>query len=212
RPGIGATASILSQYLQELDISVDKQVATGLLYGIRSDTRDFSRNVTPQDLINAAFLLPLTDNSLLDQIMSPSLSEETLDILGTAIANRKIQSGYLFSNVGFIRNRDALPQAADLLITLEGVNTALIYGISDEAIIMSARNRDVRLHIGNVLKEAFGTMGEAGGHPTMAAAVIPLSFFSLAKSKVDLLSLVTEPLLGRFANIVGLESEVRNGI
>jgi len=29
---------------------------------------------------------------------------------------------------------------------------------------------------------------------------------------VDLLSLVTEPLLGRFANIVGLESEVRNGI
>lgn len=120
RPGIGATASILSQYLQELDISVDKQVATGLLYGIRSDTRDFSRNVTPQDLINAAFLLPLTDNSLLDQIMSPSLSEETLDILGTAIANRKIQSGYLFSNVGFIRNRDALPQAADLLITLEG--------------------------------------------------------------------------------------------
>ncbi|HPX73602.1 MAG TPA: bifunctional oligoribonuclease/PAP phosphatase NrnA, partial [Methanoregulaceae archaeon] len=212
RPGIGATASILSQYLQELDIGVDKRVATGLLYGIRSDTRDFSRNVTPQDLINAAFLLPLTDNSLLDQIMSPSLSEETLDILGTAIANRKIQSGYLFSNVGFIRNRDALPQAADLLITLEGVNTALIYGISDEAIIMSARNRDVRLHIGNVLKEAFGTMGEAGGHPTMAAAVIPLSFFSLAKSKADLLSLVTEPLLGRFANIVGLESEVRNGI
>ncbi|HNQ30799.1 MAG TPA: DHH family phosphoesterase [Methanoregulaceae archaeon] len=212
RPGIGATASILSQYLQELDIGVDKRVATGLLYGIRSDTRDFSRNVTPQDLINAAFLLPLTDNSLLDQIMSPSLSEETLDILGIAIANRKIQSGYLFSNVGFIRNRDALPQAADLLITLEGVNTALIYGISDEAIIMSARNRDVRLHIGNVLKEAFGTMGEAGGHPTMAAAVIPLSFFSLAKSKADLLSLVTEPLLGRFANIVGLESEVRNGI
>jgi len=212
RPGLGATASILSQYLQELDISVDKRVATGLLYGIRSDTRDFSRNVTPQDLNNAAFLLPLTDSALLDKIMSPSLSEETLDILGTAIANRRIQSGYLFSNVGYVRNRDALPQAADLLITLEGVNTVLVYGISDEAIIMSARNRDVRLHIGNVLKEAFGTMGDAGGHPSMAAATIPLSYFNLVKSKEDLLSLIMEPLISRFTDIVGLESEGRNGV
>jgi nanoRNase/pAp phosphatase (c-di-AMP/oligoRNAs hydrolase) len=212
RPGLGATASILSQYLQELDISVDKRVATGLLYGIRSDTRDFSRNVTPQDLNNAAYLLPLTDSALLDQIMSPSLSEETLDILGTAIAHRKIQSGYLFSNVGYVRNRDALPQAADLLISLEGVNTALVYGISDEAIIMSARNRDVRLHIGNVLQEAFGTMGDAGGHPSMAAATIPLSYFNLVKSKEDLLTLITEPLISRFTAIVGLENEGRNGV
>jgi nanoRNase/pAp phosphatase (c-di-AMP/oligoRNAs hydrolase) len=212
RPGLGATASILSQYLQELDISVDKRVATGLLYGIRSDTRDFSRNVTPQDLNNAAFLLPLTDSALLDQIMSPSLSEETLDILGTAIAHRKIQSGYLFSNVGYVRNRDALPQAADLLISLEGVNTALVYGISDEAIIMSARNRDVRLHIGNVLQEAFGAMGDAGGHPSMAAATIPLSYFNLVKSKEDLLTLITEPLISRFTDIVGLENEGRNGL
>jgi nanoRNase/pAp phosphatase (c-di-AMP/oligoRNAs hydrolase) len=212
RPGLGATASILSQYLQELDISVDKRVATGLLYGIRSDTRDFSRNVTPQDLNNAAFLLPLTDSVLLDKIMSPSLSEETLDILGTAIANRRIQSGYLFSNVGYVRNRDALPQAADLLITLEGINTALVYGISDEAIIMSARNRDVRLHIGNVLQEAFGTMGDAGGHPSMAAATIPLSYFTMVRSKEDLLSLIMEPLISRFTDIVGLESEGRNGV
>lgn len=212
RPGLGATASILSQYLQELDISVDKRVATGLLYGIRSDTRDFSRNITPQDLNNAAFLLPLTDSALLDQIMSPSLSEETLTVLGTAIARRTIQSGYLFSNVGYIRNRDALPQAADLLISLEGVNTAIVYGISDEAIIISARNRDVRLHIGHVLQEAFGAMGDAGGHPTMAAATIPLSYFHLIKSKEDLLTLISEPLISRFTDIVGLEKEVRNGV
>ncbi|MCE5298937.1 MAG: DHH family phosphoesterase [Methanoregulaceae archaeon] len=212
RPGLGATASILAQYMQELDISVDKAVATGLLYGIRSDTRDFSRNVTPQDLNNAAFLLPLTDSDLLDQIMSPSLSEETLDVLGTAIAHRKIQSGYLFSNVGYVRNRDALPQAADLLISLEGVNTALVYGISDEAIIISARNRDVRLHIGNVLQEAFGNIGDAGGHPSMAAATIPLSYFNLVKSKEDLLSLIMEPLISRFTDIVGLENEGRNGV
>ena len=209
RPGVGATASILTQYLQELDVPVDKRVATALLYGIRTDTKEFKRNVTPQDLNYAGFLLPLTDADLLDKIMSPSMSQETLDVIGKAIQERKIQSGYLFSNVGFVMNRDALPQAADILITLEGVNTALVYGITDNAIVISARNRDIRLHIGNALSEAFGEMGDAGGHPNMAAAALPLHFFNNVENKEELLKLVIEPILEKFKNLVGLENEDR---
>ncbi len=207
RPGMGATASILTQYLQDLDVPVDKKVATGLMYGIRADTRDFRRNVTPQDLNYVAFLLPLADNDLLDKIMSPSLSKETLDVLGKAIQNRVIRSGYLFSNVGYIRNRDALPQAADYLLNLEGVNTALIYGIGDTGILLIARSRDVRINLGTVLAEAFGEIGDAGGHPNMAAAVIPLTYFSMVDDKEKLLSLVIDPILKRFENIVGLEKK-----
>jgi nanoRNase/pAp phosphatase (c-di-AMP/oligoRNAs hydrolase) len=207
RPGVGATASILTQYLQELDVPVDKRVATALLYGIRTDTKEFKRNVTPQDLNYAGFLLPLTDADLLDKIMSPSMSQETLDVIGTAINKRKIQSGYLFANVGYVMNRDALPQAADILITLEGVNTALVYGITDNAIVISARNRDIRLHIGNALSEAFGEMGDAGGHPNMAAAQLPLHYFGKVENKAQLLEFVIEPILQKFKNLVGLENE-----
>jgi nanoRNase/pAp phosphatase (c-di-AMP/oligoRNAs hydrolase) len=212
RPGMGATASILTQYLQELNLPVDTSVATALLYGIKADTRDFSRNTTPQDLNYAAFLLPLTDSELLGKITSPSISQETLEVLGNAIRNRRIRSGYLFSNVGYIRNRDAVPQAADLLINLEGVNTAVVYGIGDRRITISARNRDIRLHIGNVMAEAFGNIGDAGGHATMAAAVIPLSYFSMVKNKDELLSLVIEPILHKFMEIVGLEDEETNEV
>jgi len=207
RPGVGATASIFTQYLQELDVPVDKRVATALLYGIRTDTREFKRNVTPQDLNYAGFLLPLTDADLLDKIMSPSMSQETLDIIGKAIHERRVQSGYLFANVGYVMNRDALPQAADLLITLEGVNTALVYGITDNAIIISARNRDLRLHIGNALSEAFGDMGDAGGHPNMAAATLPLHYFMKVEDKARLLEIVIEPVLKKFRSLVGLENE-----
>lgn len=208
RIGIGATASILTQYLIELDLPVDKKVATALLYGIKADTRDFRRNVTPSDLNYAAFLLPLTDGELLAKITTPALSEETLDIIGKAINNRKARrGGYLFSNVGYIRNRDTLPQAADMLINLEGVNTALVYGISDEMIYLSARSKDVRLHIGNTISEAFGQMGDAGGHATMAAAAIPLSFFSKVKNKEELLSLIIDPLLHEFTRVAGIEDE-----
>ncbi len=212
RPGLGATASILTQYLQELDIPVDKRVATALLYGIRADTKDFKRNTTPQDLNYAGFLLPLTDAALLDKIMSPSLSQETIDILGKAIQNREIVSGYLFSNVGYVMNRDALPQAADLLITLEGVNTALVYGITDTSIIVSARNRDIRLHIGNALAEAFGDIGDAGGHPNMAAATLPLHYFTRVEQKAELLNITIAPILQKFKTLVGLENEGKKNV
>jgi len=207
RPGLGATASILTQYLQELDIPVDKRVATALMYGIRADTKDFKRNATPQDLNYAGFLLPLTDADLLDKIMSPSLSQETIDILGKAIQNKQVISGYLFSNVGYVMNRDALPQAADLLITLEGVNTALVYGITDTAIVVSARNRDIRLHVGNALAEAFGDIGDAGGHPNMAAATLPLHYFGRVEQKAELLNITIDPILQKFKTLVGLENE-----
>jgi nanoRNase/pAp phosphatase (c-di-AMP/oligoRNAs hydrolase) len=207
RPGVGATASIMTQYLQELDVPVDKRVATALLYGIRTDTKELKRNVTPQDLSYAGFLLPLTDAELLDKIMSPSMSQETLDVIGKAIHERKVQSGYLFANVGYVMNRDSLPQAADLLITLEGVNTALVYGITDSAIVISARNRDIRLHIGNALSEAFGDMGDAGGHPNMGAASLPLNYFGKVDDKEKLLGIVIEPILQKFRTLVGLENE-----
>lgn len=207
RGDVGATATIFAEYLKELGIPFSRKVASALFYGIRADTRDFRRGVTPLDLEYAAFLIPFADAELLDRITSPALSQETMDILGIAIRNRKVRSGYLFSNVGVVRNRDALPQAAELLITLEGVNTAMVYGISETTIIVSARNRDIRINIGNVLHEAYGDIGDAGGHATMAAAAIPLNFFSAVKSKEDLLMLVQEALLRRFMKVVGLEKK-----
>ena len=132
-----------------------------------------------------------------------------IDVVGTAIKERSIQSGYLFANVGYVMNRDALPQAADILITLEGVNTALVYGITDTAIVISARNRDIRLHIGNALSEAFGDIGDAGGHPNMAAAMLPLHYFGKVENKVQLLEFVIEPLLKKFKDLVGLEKTAK---
>jgi nanoRNase/pAp phosphatase (c-di-AMP/oligoRNAs hydrolase) len=212
RHDVGACATILTEYLKELNIEPDEKVATALLYGIRADTKQFRRNVSPSDLEYAAFLLRYSDADLLEKIMSPQYSHETMDIIGAAIRNRKTRNGYLFSNVGYVRNRDALPQAADLLINLEGISTALVYGITDESIIMSGRNRDLRLNLGNVMSEAFSDIGDAGGHATMAAASIPLHVFTNVREKEDLLHLVIDPVLQNFYRLVGLmedgESEV----
>ena len=51
----------------------------------------------------------------LEQVESPSMSPETLDVLAEAIQNRQVQGSHLVSNAGFIRDRDALAQAASIL-------------------------------------------------------------------------------------------------
>ncbi|HJJ55037.1 MAG TPA: DHH family phosphoesterase [Methanocorpusculum sp.] len=209
RPEAGATSSIMTQYIQELYLPLSTKVATALFYGIRSDTNEFQRNVHPQDMHNAAYLLPFTDKALLEIIMTPSVSKETLDIIGKAILNAEVKQGYLFSNVGYIHNRDALPQAADHLLNMEGVNTALVYGITDTAIVCSGRNRDVRLHLGDVMKEAFSHIpgASAGGHATMAALSISLSAFVLAKDKDALLDMIARPAMAYFEKTVGIKDE-----
>lgn len=206
QPNVGATSTTMTKYLQELNLPISPELATALLYGIRTDTLEFKRNTTSADLTAAAFLYPMANHEMLNQISSPSMSTETLDILGGAIKNRQIKGSYLLTNVGMIRNRDALPQAADYLLNLEGITTAICYGVSEDNIYISGRNKDIRVNLGETLRAAFGKSGSAGGHAESAGAQIPLGVFSGA-SREALMELAEEAVTKRFLEVVGFEVE-----
>jgi len=206
RPNIGATATIMTKYLQELEIPIKTELATALLYGIKVDTDDFRRNTDPADMTAAAYLFPLANHDILDRLETPSKSTESIDILGEAIKNRQIKGSYLISNVGTIRDRDTLAQAADYLLTLEGITTTLIFGLGEDTIYISGRSRDDRTNIGKIMADAFGT-DKAGGHATLAGAQIPLGVFSGAKDKQTLLKLAEEAVVKRFLTVIGMLKE-----
>jgi nanoRNase/pAp phosphatase (c-di-AMP/oligoRNAs hydrolase) len=205
RPNVGATSTIMTKYLQALDISIDKELATALLYGIRTDTQEFKKNAYSSDLTAAAFLYPLTDHEILSRLETPPLSIETLDVLAEAIRNKKIKGSYLISNAGFIMDRDVIPQAADYLLNLEGISTVITFGLNETHIYISGRSNDIRLGIGDVLSEAFSDIGSAGGHADMAGAQIPLGIFSGIRDKETLLKLSEEAVTKRFLRAAGME-------
>jgi nanoRNase/pAp phosphatase (c-di-AMP/oligoRNAs hydrolase) len=207
RPDVGATSTIMTRYVQELDFEVSSNLATALLYGIRTDTNEFKRNTSAVDLTSAAFLHAFAEQDLLAQIESPSMSPETMDVLGEAIRSRHIEGTYLISDVGFIHDRDTLPQAADHLLKLEGISTVLVFGMTEERIHISARSKDIRVNIGDVIARAFGDIGSAGGHQRSAAAQIPLGIFMGIKDKATLLKLADEAISRRFLAAVGVEEE-----
>lgn len=206
RPNIGATATIMTKYLQDLEIPIKTELATALLYGIKSDTNDFRRNTDPADLIASAYLYPLANHDILDRIETPPRSTEEIDVLGDAIKNRQIKGSYLISNVGTIRDRDALAQAADYLLTLEGITTTIIFGLGEDQIFISGRSRDVRTNIGKVMQDAFG-VDKAGGHATLAGAQIPLGVFGGTKDKQTLLKLAEEVVVKRLLSVIGIQKE-----
>jgi len=210
RTNVSATSTILTKYIQEFDISPSEAIATALLYGIRDETLDFKRDTTPADLTAAAYLYPFADHDVLEQVESPSMSPETLDVLAEAIQNREVRGSHLVSNAGFVRDRDALAQAAGHLLDLEGITSTAVFGIADDTIYLAARSKDIRMNMGNVLGEAFADSGEAAGHSTQAAVEIPLGIFTSIETSDDnretLLTLADEAVKAKLFDAMGVES------
>jgi nanoRNase/pAp phosphatase (c-di-AMP/oligoRNAs hydrolase) len=215
RTNVSSTSTILTKYLQEFDQSPSEAVATALLYGIRAETLDFKRDTTPADLTAAAYLHPFANHDTLEQVESPSMSPETLDVLAEAIQNREVQGSHLFSTAGFIRDREALAQAAQHLLNLEGITTTAVLGIADEKIYLAARSKDIRLNIGNVLDEAFSEMGDAAGHSTQGSLEIPLGIFTgieaSGENRDTLLHLTEEAVRRKLFDALGVEGGSGDG-
>ncbi len=209
RTNVSSTSTILTKYVQEFDIKPTEEVATALLYGIRAETLDFKRETTPADLTAAAYLYPFANHDTLEQVESPSMSPETLDVLAEAIQNREVQGSHLVSNAGFIRDRDALTQAAQHLLNLEGITTTAVFGIADDTIYLAARSKDIRMNIGNVLEEAFDDSGESVGHSTQAEVEIPLGIFTGVEASDDnretLLTLAEEAVKTKLFDAIGVD-------
>jgi len=178
RESVGATATILTEYVRELGIETDSALGTALTFALRRETLGFLRGTTAAEYEAAGWLHAHTDGALLRTLSTPSVTGATVDAIAEAITNRTVRGSVLITCIGRTAERDALPQAADYLATLEGVETAVVFGVVDDGIQLSARSTDSRLHVGSVLDDAFGDVGSAGGHREMAGGEIPLGIFA----------------------------------
>jgi nanoRNase/pAp phosphatase (c-di-AMP/oligoRNAs hydrolase) len=208
REEIGAAATILTEYVRDLDIELDSTLATALLFAIRRETLEFLRGVTRAEYGAAEFLHDHTDRALLRQLSSPSVTGKTLDAIATAIQNRKKSGAVLISHIGRTSERDALPQAADYLAALEGVETVFVFGIIHDSIHISGRSPDPRIHAGDVLEAAFDEVGSAGGHHDVAGGEIPLGIVAdYTDDDTQLLAIVEQVISARLVAELDLADE-----
>lgn len=192
RTEYGACATIIAEYLQDLgfepedaeDGSADPErrlptnIATGLMYGIQSDTNNLTKGCSSAEFSASAYLYGAVDGNLLDRIANPSADAEVLDIKARAITERELRSPFAIADVGSVSNLDAIPQAADELLGLEGVEAVVVFGNDEgsETIHVSGRSRDDRVHMGEALETVVDDipMAEAGGHARMGGGQLSI--------------------------------------
>ena len=184
----GACATICAEYFEKLgwdpmdpdDEGGPEQLptglATGLIYGIQSDTKHLTKGCSAAEFRAASYLYEGVDEDMLDRIANPEVDAEVLEVKARAITNREVRNAFAFANVCEVNNADAIPQAADELLRLEGVTAVVVAGEKDGTVHLSGRSRDDRVHMGRTLRAAVDDipMAEAGGHARMGGGQISL--------------------------------------
>ena len=175
---------------------MEKELATALLYAIKCDTLFLNRETHPEDIGAFIYLYPLADINLLQKIQRPAISIEAFDAFGKAVNNRTIYKNPLFSNIGLVNDREIFPQIAEFCLDIKNINFAVIYGLFNGSIVVSIRNSDGKKDAGKIIKSALSDIGSAGGHRSMAAAIIKKSaIVSTNKKAKDLDSLIIKRFL-----------------
>ncbi|MFB6300915.1 MAG: bifunctional oligoribonuclease/PAP phosphatase NrnA [Halobacteriales archaeon] len=157
-------------------LALPPSIATGLLYGILADTTNLTRGCSDAEFEASSYLYPAIDEELIDRIANPQVDAEILDVIAEAITNRVVKGSFAISDVGSVSNLDAIPQAADELLQLEGVTAVVIMGAKEGTLHLSGRSRDDRVHMGQVLQTAVADipMADAGGHARMGGGQLSI--------------------------------------
>lgn len=203
RPELGACASIFSEYFEALDRSptdawvdphpgddqseteltrlrdeglLPASIATGLVYGIQTDTKNLTNGCIAADFEAVRYLYDGIDDDKLDRLANPDVDAEMLDVKAQAIKRRDVRPPFALSDVGTVSNLEAIPQAATELERLDSVTAVVVLGDSDGVIRLSGRSGDDRVHMGKVLDSLTESIPLAGGggHARMGGGRVPI--------------------------------------
>ncbi|MBC8509173.1 MAG: DHH family phosphoesterase [Chloroflexi bacterium] len=175
RTEIGASATIITSYLQAADLDPPPFLATALFYGIKTDTMSLGRNASPDDVEAYFYLQPKIDVNALIEIERAQVPATYFKNLARFLqATRIYDDNLLITNLGMLDYPDLGAEIADLLLRLQGARWVICIGEYNHELILSVRSRSVRIGAGKLAQKIVGNLGTAGGHGTMAGGHVPL--------------------------------------
>lgn len=213
RPHYGATCSMYAEYLQQGlapftgERRDDARIATGLLFGIQTDTDDFT-NATPADFAAAAYAKAYCDIDILKRVGRRTVSAAAMGVLGQGLANLKVIRDFAYAGVGNVplNDRDSIGGAADYILMREDIDTVIVYGIVDDRVDGSLRTNSPSVDPAVFLGTAFGRDRDGkpygGGRADKGGFQIPLGLLAECDDTDRLWALVTEMIESRLERVV----------
>jgi nanoRNase/pAp phosphatase (c-di-AMP/oligoRNAs hydrolase) len=175
RSRYGATATILTEYLRAARITPSTRLATALYHAIKTDTDNFRRQTRIEDIEAFQYLFRHANVALSRKIEQAELRFEYLKYFKIALKNLRLRKGRLYVHLGAVPNGDICVVIADFFMRIHTVAWSIVSAVCDKKLVIVFRNDGARKNAGRVAKEAFGSLGSAGGHKSMARAEINLA-------------------------------------
>ncbi len=198
---VGATATIMVEYLQELaapdpDVEEDRRICTALMHGLATDTDDFML-ARSADFRAAAQIVEVCDRDLLEDLSRRLIAPTAMDVIARALQAMVVRRNFAMAGVGFVSEaeRDTIAQAADFLVRREDIDTCVVYGVvGDKTIEGSLRTHSPSVDPAVWLEQAFGIDEKGrpygGGRRDKGGFRIPIGFLGRVTDRQQLWQLV----------------------
>jgi nanoRNase/pAp phosphatase (c-di-AMP/oligoRNAs hydrolase) len=177
RADYGSTSTILTEHLRAVDVNISERTATAMLYAIKSDTLFFNRQANRVDIEAFSYLYPLADATLIRKMEGAEITMDRLEYVLKAKQQGRLEEQVFCAFLGVSPREDFIPYVADFYLQLENVKWTIVSGIVNDSLVMSVRNLGYGRNAGEFVRKYFNDIGSAGGHRSMAKAVVPLRAF-----------------------------------
>ncbi|MFO7870616.1 MAG: DHH family phosphoesterase [Kiritimatiellia bacterium] len=174
RGNYGAASTIIYEYLKEAGSAVDVKLATGLIYGIRSDTQDLGRETTQADIDAFLALYPIANKRMLSSIERERVPEGYFRLLSAGLRNALVYGDCVVANLEKIDNPDMIGEVAELLLRREKTAWVLCFGFYADRALFSLRTCAKGAVAGETARKVAGRGATGGGHDAIGAGQIPL--------------------------------------
>jgi nanoRNase/pAp phosphatase (c-di-AMP/oligoRNAs hydrolase) len=168
RPELGATSTIVLQYLRERHVALDASMATGLFYALRTETRDLGRESTEAERVAYLHLISQVDHQLLFRISHPKVPREHFAALDRALRSAQVFGDMVAVNLGQLSYPDLVAEVADFLLSFDRARFVLCGGRFGSRVFLSLRTDASEGRAGTLMRTLIDSQGAAGGHGTMA--------------------------------------------
>jgi nanoRNase/pAp phosphatase (c-di-AMP/oligoRNAs hydrolase) len=190
----GASASIVGEIIAANSIPVPEDVATALVFGIKTETQDLGREAGEPDVAVYSYLYPLANKRLMSRIESERVPQNYFREFAKAIQHAQVYDFVVTSDLGVVEVPDMVAEMADFLLRLEGARWSFVTGTCGDTLYVSVRASEESLSAGEAIAAAISGAGSCGGHASMAGGQVPLAAVP-AGERWQVASAVTERFL-----------------
>lgn len=171
----GSCCTLIAELYQEDGSTPSPRAAAAMLFGLKSDTADFSRGVTLPDVNAYGYLFQYADKSIMAELEKNAIEFSDLRAYGEAIKNVQVYGRAGFAGLAFACPDALIALVADFLLDIEEIDVAVVWSWREGGAKFSIRSEDPKIDAGVLARESLSDLGNGGGHAGMAGgfAAVP---------------------------------------